>query len=328
MALLELLAAPTRTKIIPANLHSLSLGGTWLLLFRMYTQLRENVKVRFSFLTTVCCLAVILTSCTASQVPQDQPSHNTAGVVCDRFNPLATLEGNELVLSLDTDLPDSTVLMVSVSRSYWNSSTEQEYPLDYLSTRSTVGEWRKPHKVSVSHNVWAKLLDDRMKLAAKINDPLKIKSIKGDIEASFTVPISQTDPRFGQGNENLRGAKVPTSGIRAIRAEKLIPHPLGSKASAPKNPYAPREALQSGSTYTLPKEVPLMPQRDSADPLGDLEKMRRLPAKARITIVTVDRRQPTNPWYQVKAVGPTGDALGTGWINSLALIGSDILQVR
>lgn len=288
---------------------------------------------RLSLSAGASALAVILTGCTSpqttqSQPTQPQPTESRVSLVCDRFEPLAVLQGGEIVMSLDTDLPDGTDLMVSVSRSYWDALTGQEYPLNYLSVRSTVGEWRQPRRVSVAHSEWARLLDDRMRLSAQINDPLKIKSINGEIEAAFTVPINQTDPRFGKGNENLRGAKVPTSGMRSIRVEKIVSYPLGSKASTPKNQYAPREALQSGITYEIPKEVPLMPQRDSSDPLADLEKMRRLPAQTRITIVSVDRRQPANPWYQVKAVDPNGNALGTGWINSIALIGGDILQVR
>jgi hypothetical protein len=41
---------------------------------------------------------------------------------CDRFEPKAVLEGDCLSISLDTDLPDSTVLVVTVSRSSWEGS--------------------------------------------------------------------------------------------------------------------------------------------------------------------------------------------------------------
>jgi len=283
--------------------------------------------VRPPILVSSCALALVLAGCAAPPAAESDPKPN-AGVVCDRFELLAVLEGDQLLLSLDTDLPDETVLMVSAARSYHEGSPEQEKPLNYLSERSTVGEWRVPHKVSLTHGVWAKLLDERARLSTVTGEPLNIKRTNGDLDASFTVPINQTDPRFGKGNENLRGKKVPTTGLRTVRVEKKIPYPLPVNATRPARTYVARDALESGVTYQIPKEVPLMPSRDPADPLEALKSLRRIPAQTLITVLTVDRRQASNPWYRVKAVGPAGAALGTGWINSIALIGPDIVRVR
>jgi hypothetical protein len=116
-----------------------------------------------------------------------------------------------------------------------------------------------------------------------------------------------------------------------VRLEKKIPYPLPVNATRPARTYVARNALESGVTYQIPKEVPLMPSGDPADPLEALKSLRRIPAQTLITVLTVDRRQArqaSNPWYRVKAVGPAGAALGTGWINSIALIGADIVRVR
>jgi hypothetical protein len=272
-------------------------------------------------------LALTLTGCTAPQTAESKPNPGT-GIICDRFEAQAVLEGDHLVLSLDTDLPDQTVLMVSVSRSYRAGPPEQEYPLNYLSVRSTVGEWRVPRKVSVAHSVWAKLLDERARVSAITGERLNVKTTNSHVEASFTVPIGQSDPRFGENNANLSGTKVSGTGLRVVRAEKTVAYPLSVTGSVLARQYAPREALEPGVTYKLPKEVPLMPNRDSANPLEDLKSVRRLPAQTRVTVLTVDRSQASNPWYRVRAVSATGDDLGIGWINSIALIGGDIVQIQ
>jgi hypothetical protein len=60
---------------------------------------------------------------------------------CERFEAKAVLKSEQLIVSLDTDLPDSTQVMVGISRSHWADIPIREYPLDYLETRVTVGEW-------------------------------------------------------------------------------------------------------------------------------------------------------------------------------------------
>lgn len=296
--------------------------------FRMYySGDGRTMALQISVFACSCVVAFTLTGCSAPPTVDSRPITST-GIICDRFEPQAVLEEDQLVLSLDTDLPDQTILMVSVSRSYHAGSPEDEFPLNYMSVRSTVGEWRAPHKVSVAHSAWAKLLDERARVSAITGERLNVKRTNRDIEASFTVPIGQSDPRFRENNANLSGAKVSSAGLRVVRAEKSVAYPLSIKGAVPAHQYAPREALQRGVTYQIPKEVPLMPNRTPTNPLEDLQHVRRLPPQTRVTVLTVDRSQASNPWYRVRAVSPKGDDFGSGWINSLALIGSDIVQVQ
>ena len=118
-------------------------------------------------------------------------------VRCDRFEPNAILERSQLSVSLDTDLPDSTQVMVSVSRSYWADAPLQEYPIAYLETRSTVGEWRKPRIVNVDHAAWRRQLDERVRRLGAAGIAVKVAKTDTDVTVSFTVPVNQTDPRFG-----------------------------------------------------------------------------------------------------------------------------------
>ncbi len=51
-----------------------------------------------------------------------------AQIVCNKFNLVTKVTGSTLELSVDTDLPDNTVVMVSVSRSYLERGMQLRIP--------------------------------------------------------------------------------------------------------------------------------------------------------------------------------------------------------
>ena len=54
-------------------------------------------------------------------------------VTCNQFEIKYSLDGEKLKLSLLTDLPKDTDIMVSISRSYWETGNPTQYSVDYLS---------------------------------------------------------------------------------------------------------------------------------------------------------------------------------------------------
>ncbi len=250
-------------------------------------------------------------------------------ITCDRFEPQVTLEGSRLTVSLDTDLPDSTTVMVSVSRSYWAGSPLQQYPIDYLeTTRSTVGEWRKPHSVGVDHAAWRRKLDDRMRTLAAAGIPDKVVKIDAHVVVSFTVPINQADPRFGTGNRNLVGKKIATTSLRVVQGERRVNHPFATGAQPAPAEFVSPDGLKQGGKYRLSRQTPLMPERHPADLIRAIALIRRVPADTLLTVLAIDRSDPSNPWYRVSAASAAGVVVATGWLNSDALIGQEIRVVR
>ena len=249
-------------------------------------------------------------------------------VQCDRFQLEVTPRGTELAISLDTDLPDATVLMVSVSRSYWAGAPLEEYPLDYYESRSTVADWRHVRRVSVEDGIWRRKLDERLRLLAAAGEPTRPTRIDTLITVSFTVPINQPDPRFGPGNRNLVGARVATTGLRIVRSESKLSRPFAAAGGPAPARYGSPQDLKTGVTYALSRESPLTPERRPSDPVRAMALIRQLPAGTLISIVSVDRSDHDNPWYRVTATSRAGSELGTGWINSIALIGQEIRVVR
>ncbi|HEV7509530.1 MAG TPA: hypothetical protein VGS07_31945 [Thermoanaerobaculia bacterium] len=248
-------------------------------------------------------------------------------VKCDRFEPRTILEGHHLLVSLDTDLPDSTVLMVGVSRSYWAGHPLQEYPIEYLDTHSTVGEWRKPRRVDLDNAAWKAKLDDSLKYLAQMGKPIHITKLDKSVAVSFVVPINQSDPRFGTRNQNLVGRKMSTStsGLRIVTAEVKVAYAISKVALASSIDYGDPENLRRGVRYRLSRETPLAAELHPADPLRAASSMGRLSAGTVITVLAVDGSELPHTWYRVRASTTLGARLG--WVNGLALIGQQLIVV-
>jgi hypothetical protein len=150
------------------------------------------------------------------------------GVTCNKFQIQQARTGDTLTVSLDTDLPDFTDVMVSVSRSYFKRNDPKEYPLDYLGEKSTVGKWRQPKQIRVSHDVFNERLQERQKITARAGIGGEFDHGASEVVVNFTVPINQTNEAvFGPANRNLRGAATTTSGNwRLVRAEARVRYPL------------------------------------------------------------------------------------------------------
>jgi hypothetical protein len=237
-------------------------------------------------------------------------------VVCNQFDVVADLQGTMLDIHLDTDLPDFTEIMVSVSRSYQEKGDNRsKYPIDYYSAKSTVGEWRTGHVVSVTDQVFHNALQNQLDEMAALAVPFEVAKIQDTIDVSFTVPLYQANSLFGPDNVNLKGEMVATTGARVIRNRTSMRKPLGSKSrlAARKESWL---TLEVGRTYLLSSAIPLMPELEPRDPLTAISQIVNLPPETLI-VVLGSRMRGSRPWYYVDT---DSDGVGNGWINGGVLI--------
>ncbi|WP_428304981.1 NINE protein [Lacipirellula sp.] len=116
---------------------------------------------------------------------------------CDRFDLTAAFESaptatqGSLKVKLDTDLPDSTELTISVSRGYFNASDREEYVIDYFATQSTVGEWRDARSIALDHAHWERALAKSRASFAAVGERFRINGVNGSIEVGAVVPLPQ-----------------------------------------------------------------------------------------------------------------------------------------
>ena len=149
-------------------------------------------------------------------------------LVCDRFELITAISGETMQLSLETDLPDDTIIMVSVDRSYWEEGNTEEYSRPYFEQKSTVGEWRRVHAIDIGSERWKKNLKDFQAEMARSSLGFEVGKISNDIEARIVVPmIGQTNPRFGDRNKHLEGTAVTERyGGRLVEGASRIARPL------------------------------------------------------------------------------------------------------
>ena len=247
-----------------------------------------------------------------------------AQVVCNKFELVTKVTGSTLDLSVKTDLPDNTVVMVSVSREYLEKGSTDTYSVDYFSEKSTVGKWKSKHIISLDSEKWKSSLREKQEKMSKLGLGFDVASISEKITVRMVVPINQPDSRFGKRNLKLTGKAVRAAGLRVVEDEIEIDYPLDS-APAGKSPFPslnPLE-LEVGQTYIVTKQTPLMPSHSPADPIAALQKMKQIPENGSFKVFDAFNKK-GNPWYRVRAFDQRKKQIGTGWINSTALFGQQL----
>lgn len=244
------------------------------------------------------------------------------GLVATVFDLKWELDGDNLLLSIDTDLPDESEVNVTVNRLYYESGNPTAYGRDYFTESSVISRWRDPRQISIDDDAWKADLKSHQDEMAKISRDLvfDIGSISDEIGVRAVVHANQPDRRFGgRGNPKLTGPVVSGDrGFKTVSAAESILRPLAGAAPAANSVQAPFDGLKVGNTYRIPKEVPLMPSRNpsSEDALADLAKIRHLPANSRVYVIRVDDSE-NWPWYYV-SLPDYEDA--KAWINSGAFM--------
>lgn len=256
------------------------------------------------------------------------PLHTSAEIICDKFNVVVVIHESSLDFSLDTDLPNNTVLTVTVSRSYFEKGNSAEYSVDYFNEKSIVGRWRATKRISLDNERWMSSLRKKQKDMSRLGLGFEVAKISDKITVRMIVSINQPDSRFGKDNAKLSGKAVKTKFFRIVEDELKIDYPLKeSLTRVGAIPSLDPRKLEVGRTYKLSGKTPLMPKLDPSDPLEALKYVKYITSGGTIKITKIARKGGT-PWYRVEARSPDGRGLGYGWVNSIALLGQNLDVVR
>lgn len=252
------------------------------------------------------------------------PISTETKIVCNKFELVTNVTGSTLDFSVDTDLPNNAVVMVGVSRSYLEKGNPDRYSVDYFSEKSTIGKWKSEHSISIASEDWKTALRVKQEEMSRIGLGFDVASISDKITVSMVVPINQPDPKFGDQNQNLTGKAVRTKGIRVVEDEIEIDYPLNAPPVG-KSPFPslnPLE-LEIGQAYVVSKQTPLMSSHSPADPIAAIQQVKQIPKGGGFKVLEVYKEK-NNPWYKVTAFNQSTEAIGTGWINSTALLGQQL----
>jgi hypothetical protein len=256
-------------------------------------------------------------------------ANSNAQIVCNQFKIVTKLTGDTLDLLLDTDLPDNVAILITVSRGYLEKGNSARYSVECFSEKGIVGEWRSKHRISVGNKVWKSALREKQEKMSRLGLGFDVASISDKIKVSMVVaaPKLQTDLRFGTDDDSKvtgKALKPRKYGKPWVVDEIEIDCPLDSppvgKSSFPSlNPLE----LEAGQTYIVTKQTPLMPSHSPADPIAALQSIKQIPEGGAFKVLdTFDKRG--NPWYRVTAFDQRKKQIGTGWINSTALLAQQL----
>lgn len=249
-----------------------------------------------------------------------------AQVICDKFEILWNSKGNSLEVSLDTDLPDNTEMIVSLSRQYWAKGSSSTYSFDYFSEKSTVVKWKDEQIITVDNKKWQLEFNKKLEEFASLGISSDIDRISDDIKLRMIVHTRQSDPRFGEKNKNLTGKAVNKTGLRVVEKELLINYPLKG-TSIKRYPSTDPFSLEIKKTYRIEKQIPLMTELNPVDVAKALENMKYLEAGGTFKVLNIAMKG-GSPWYQVTARDRNRRKIGKGWINCTALVGQKIEYVK
>lgn len=251
---------------------------------------------------------------------------------CDKFDLQAELDGDQLIVSLDSDCPEFASIIVSVRRSFFEKGNNTEYANDYLSESSTVAQWRKPRLVSVAHARWLELLKQQQAKFSRLGMGYDIARIEDEVRASAVLHVNQPDKRLGKRNENLNGKAMRTEGPRVAESEVRISLPVPAGPEVFEHfPSLNPQALELKESYLLSKQTPLMrvsqPPESFEEIMNEIKEMKYIPAGYMIEILGRSDVEGT-PWYEVVVWDAERNRHGSGWINSDALISQKLESVR
>ena len=177
------------------------------------------------------------------------PAPKQDKIVCNKFTLNARIKGNDLLLAVDTDLPDYAKVAVSVGRIYYEVGNKEAYSHPYFSKTEPVGSWRKPRRIALDAAAWKTSLVEHQRKMNRVGGGLEfgIGKIDKHIEVSAFLNAIENDPRLG----GIGNPKV----VRNVNphAEKKLLFPLLGSYSSLRSKFGAWDNLKVGVKYRLSK---------------------------------------------------------------------------
>jgi len=112
---------------------------------------------------------------------------------------------------------------------------------------------------------------------------------------------------------------------RKIYQELFVAERKASREAEEEYPINLSQSLKLDQSFILTKDTPLMPALNLENMLPT-QSIQHLSEGIIITVNQIEQKGQT-PWYFVNAMNPNGELIGSGWINSIALIGQSQINV-
>ncbi|WP_373546753.1 hypothetical protein [Chamaesiphon sp.] len=113
--------------------------------------------------------------------------------------------------------------------------------------------------------------------------------------------------------------KVASPNIKAQLKSMPKKEITGNQISGNEKEFIDPQELVIGKNYTLLEKKPLMPEISPIDVEKAIEQIKYIPSGGSFLVLSIFDKN-GNPWYEVSAFNQDKELIGTGWINSIALM--------
>ena len=141
----------TTNEIIGGLLGSAGIVGGLVSLIALIRPLRRLWLPTRKRAALALASSFILFGIGGSLLPGESPDQ---AVVVNQLDLRWELDGDDLLLAIDTDLPDEGELSVSVGRHYFRVGKGEPYNRDYFSEFEPVSRWREQRRISLDAAAW------------------------------------------------------------------------------------------------------------------------------------------------------------------------------
>jgi hypothetical protein len=126
------------------------------------------------------------------------------------------------------------------------------------------------------------------------------------------------------GMSELLVNNVPLQMLELKQAQSpTTPETITTTKPAADTVWLDPQELRIGQAFFVSKETPLMPELEPADPLAAVQRVQQIPKGGAFKVYEA-KKKGTSAWYRVVAFDPNKKQIGSGWINSIALLGQDL----
>ena len=240
---------------------------------------------------------------------------------CDQFVIRGERVGDHLEVWIETDLPDSTEIYLTVYRSFFAKDSEESagalvYYSNPIDGSETVGRWRDRVRIPIDDSNARTEIEEQMQDRAVMGRPSALDRVESSVGLVAGLLASQKDPRFKAGLTGQALAEM-SPGVYWISHKTAVDWAFSGSWQI--GPFGNPEDLQSGTTYVLERDTPLAPYHElrgtgTVDEMAEqIASVRTLLAGTAFTVRQRLEKTKVDIWYEVDATERTG------WINGVAL---------
>lgn len=225
-----------------------------------------------------------------------------------------TIVENNLHISLNHNLSPNLEAIIKISRLYQEKIDPTKYALDFYFGEGKLSEWSKPREINISREVWEYAFKKKQIELSRYGLGFEVASVDKLIEIEVLILSNYNKKKHKYDSLIYKNSKKIENKIKTENITKTV------------IPALDAFSLNPNITYILSaKQTPLMPALQYNGKANYFSNVMYIPMSGKFTIIEINNTYHSQPWYKVNAYDKNDNKIGVGWINSIALVGQNLI---